>query len=379
MRRKWALAAAALLCALSLCGCWDYRSMDEINIVAGLAIDTREGAEGVMVTFELVDITTMKKGEGSKSVFVTAEGQTLFEAVRNAKKKLYNKMYFGSMRSVIISREIAEKDGIRDLIIGFMRNPEPRETMTIIISMEDKAADLITGAGTGDRVISYDMAQIASEDKQISATSKQVLLYRAYDLIETPGKELVLPAFHLTKGEGKDDVEIDGIAIFKDDKLAGFLSPDETKYFLLATDDHIGGPISFPYSDDPESETVSMTIYRCKNRPEVTYKDGKVSIHVEVNLEIGLVELRGQEVKTEAQREVLKERVKEVLEQRMRKVFEKVQQSPGCDIYGYGNMIYMNDYELWKKIGGNWDSLFEKATFEAEVKVVITHAGLMSR
>lgn len=378
MRQKLSVAAAALFFALFLSGCWDYRSMDEINIVAGLAVDTREDGEGFMVTFELVDIATMKDGDSPKAVYITTEGPTLFEAVRNAKKKLYNKMYFGSMRTVIISREIAENIGIRDLIIGFLRNPEPRETLSLVISQEKKAADLITSAGT-NRVISYDMAQIIDEDKGITATSKQVFLYRAYDFIETPGMELALPAFHLTKTEGKDDVEIDGIAIFKDDKLAGFLSPDETRYFLLATDDNIGGPISFPYNDTPDSKEVSVTIYRCKHRPEVRYENGKVTIFVEVNLDIGIVELRGQELQTDTQRKALEQRVKEVLEQRIDEVFKKVQQNPGSDIYGYGNLIYMNDYDLWKKIGGNWDTLFKEAEFESKVNVVITHAGLMSR
>lgn len=378
MKRKLALAQTVLLLSLFLSGCWDYRSMDEINIVAGLAVDQREDGEGLMVTFELVDITTMKKGDGPKSAYITAEGQTLFEAVRNAKKKLYNKMYFGSMRTVVISREIAENVGIQDLILGFLRNPEPRETISLIVSQEDKAADLITTAGE-QRVISYDMAQIADEDKQVSGTSEQTLLYRAYNLIKTPGKELVLPVFRLTQDEGADAVEIDGIAIFKDDKMMGYLSPDETKYFLMATDDRLGGPISFPYTDAPDSPVVSVTIYRIKNKPDVTYKDGKVSIRVEVNLEIGLVEMRGQEVGNDTQREAIKVRAQEVLEKRMREVFEKLQQQPGCDIYGYGNMIYMNDYDLWKKIGDNWDSLFRNAEFEAEVKVVITHAGLMTR
>ena len=378
MKRKLALAQTVLLLSLFLGGCWDYRSMDEINIVAGLAVDQREDGKGLMVTFELVDITTMKDGESSKSAYITAEGQTLFEAVRNAKKKLYNKMYFGSMRTMIISREIAENVGIEDLIEGFLRNPEPRETISLIVSQEDKAADLITTAGE-QRVISYDMAQIADEDKQVTGTSQQMFLYRAYNLIKTPGKELVLPVFCLTKDEGADAVEIDGIAIFKDDKLKGYLSPDETKYFLMATDDRLGGPISFPYTDAPDSPVVSVTIYRIKNKPDVAYKDGIVSIHVEVNLEIGLVEMQGQEVGSDTQREAIKVRTQEVLEKRMREVFEKVQKQPGCDIYGYGNMIYMNDYDLWKKIGDNWDSLFQSAEFEAEVKVVITHAGLMTR
>ncbi|HWQ50869.1 MAG TPA: Ger(x)C family spore germination protein [Terriglobales bacterium] len=379
MRRKAALAIVPLLFSLLLCGCWDYRSMDELNIVAGLAVDAREHGEGFTVTFELVDVSTMKEGSGSKSVYVTAEGPTVFEAVRNAKKKLYNKMYFGNTRAIIISREVAEKVGVRDLVTGFLRNPEPRETLSLIVSLEEKASDLITSAGADQRIISYDMAQIIGEDKQVSATSKQVLLYQAYNLIETPGKELVLPAFHLTENEGADTVELDGLAIFKGDKLAGFLSPDETRYFLLATDDRIGGPISFPYSDDPASQEVSVTIYRCKNRPQVTYRDGKVSIEVEVNLEVGIVELRGQELGEGDGRQALEGRMKEVVERRMREVFEKVQRSPGADIYGYGNMLYMDDHALWEKIGGNWDNLFQNAEFTANVEVVITHAGLMSK
>jgi spore germination protein KC len=111
----------------------------------------------------------------------------------------------------------------------------------------------------------------------------------------------------------------------------------------------------------------------------VSYENGKVSISVEINLNIGIVEMRGQEVGSDAQRRELTERVQEVLERRIREVFEKVQQKPGCDIFGYGNLIYMNDYALWEEIGDNWDSLFQNAQFEAKVNVVITHAGLMTR
>ena len=39
--------------------------------------------------------------------------------------------------------------------------------------------------------------------------------------------------------------EANGIAVFKKDKLLGYLSSEETKYFLMATDEVKGGLLTF--------------------------------------------------------------------------------------------------------------------------------------
>ena len=77
-----------LFFSLLLSGCWDYTSLDEITIVSGMAIDQSEDKKGYHVSLEIFDTTESNK-EKIKTAIIESNGITLFDAIRNAKKKDY--------------------------------------------------------------------------------------------------------------------------------------------------------------------------------------------------------------------------------------------------------------------------------------------------
>lgn len=374
MKARIVCVTLVLMCVLLLSGCWDYRGMDKINIVAGLAVDQAEDG-GYEVTMELVNIAETSEGSGQGSLMVSAEGPTIFEAVRNAKKKLYNDLYFGSMRTIIVSEEIAKNPGVLVVIDGFIRDMETRETIVLAVSQEDTAKEIITTKGLDSSNISFEIAKIVMEDQKVDSSSRGVQLYEAFNYVQAKGLELILPAFRLTKNDGEDVAEINGVAIFKGDKFVSYLSPEETHYFLLATDPEARGAFSFTLPDSEES--VALEIMKCTNKPEVQYADGKVSVRVTVDVSYKIVEISGcVEPISDDTLKKINAQAETVLTERITEVFNKTQADPGLDIYGYGNLLYEDQYHVWKEIKDRWDELYKEADFNVEVNATDVNVGI---
>ncbi len=66
-------------------------------------------------------------------------------------------------------------------------------------------------------------------------------------------------AFHTVLNNTKLIDEANGISVFKDQKLVGFLTPEESKYYLFAVDKIRGGLFSFPYGEDGGEITLEIS------------------------------------------------------------------------------------------------------------------------
>ena len=101
---KMLLLCAAMLPALA--GCWNYRGLDQMNIVVGVAVDYNKENERFQLTYEVADLSGEGKTSGPKGKLITSEGATIFEAVRNAKSKEADRLFFGSASHFPLSQPV---------------------------------------------------------------------------------------------------------------------------------------------------------------------------------------------------------------------------------------------------------------------------------
>jgi spore germination protein KC len=137
------------LCCFSLvllAGCWNYRGLNEMTIVSGIAVDRNPENGNFHLTFETIDMSIPVKEKGLTPRIIEAEGKTLFDAARGAKRRNDDKLYFGNTQVIIVSELIAKEDGLHSVIDWFMRDGEGRETLTFAISQEKNARDRFTGS-----------------------------------------------------------------------------------------------------------------------------------------------------------------------------------------------------------------------------------------
>ncbi|MCL1807791.1 MAG: hypothetical protein FWG31_08825 [Oscillospiraceae bacterium] len=155
-----------LLCFL-LSGCWDYKDLNKLSIVTGMAFDKDEHGN-LKVLMEIVDRSSSPKKEGLRTRVVESTGRNMDEAAEKLSKGLDFELYFGAMAVVIFSKD-APAEELRKWLL---ENREVRETVYIIKS--DDAGKLLQTEEDGG-IASYKLRDILEASKE----EKPLQLYLA--------------------------------------------------------------------------------------------------------------------------------------------------------------------------------------------------------
>src|SRR4051794_8513459 len=109
MRRASAIGLTIIILANAMfcSGCWNYREIEKLGIVAGMAIDRDPKDQRYILTVEIASPTPGEKSGGSNSEIYETRGTTMFEAVRNLIIETGRKAYWSHSKVIIIGRSIA--------------------------------------------------------------------------------------------------------------------------------------------------------------------------------------------------------------------------------------------------------------------------------
>ena len=378
MVKKSACMLLTLLCLLHLTGCWNYRGLNEMTVVAGMAIDRDPKSGKYLLTFEFVDISTPVKEKGASGELIQSEGETLFEAVRDAKRRLSNKLYFGHNQIVILSKEIASSEDVVSLLDWLLRDGECRETLFVAISQGETAREVFDVDGADQKLVSHKLQMVIREDKRVTGSTLPVELYELYEDSKSPGRELALPAVHRVENGEELVTEINGLAVFKKEKLVGFLSPEDAKYYLFAINRFENGVLPF---HDPESGEArgTLEVGKSKTQYDIEVEGGEVKLIVKPKLTVFMGELMETDVKLDVAKldEITRAAEKE-LEEKISGVIRKIQTEFQSDILNFGNLIYKRNYALWTELEDTWDEKFPTLKVEVRVDINVSNSALLS-
>jgi len=360
---------------LTLPGCWDYRGLNELETVVGVAVDMGSEKNTYRITFETVEY---KKAGGTDSEFspklIESEGTTLFEAIRKAKIMLGNKLYFSHMQVIILSEQIAREKGLKEVLSWYSHDLEPRETSYIVISREESAAKLFEAKPFSTDFVSTEIFEIIYEDPDVYSQTINLPTYRSYDVLNSPGINLTLPVFRLVKNGNMVMVSSDGSAVFKEDKLTNYITMEDTGNLLFVLDEVSGGIISIDFNKDGQNDT-SMEIKESKTKTKVKYDGNKVKVKIDIKSDVALGETpKNFDTFNHKEIKKLEEEAGKHLSGRIMETIKKAKEM-GCDIFGFGNSIYKNSPKLWEKLKDKWEMLFKDSEVDITVKISIKNSG----
>lgn len=377
MIKKILCLCMTILISLSLSGCWDYYSLNEITIVSGIAVDKSQSSDEYQLSFEIYDLKSSSKDEGVKPKIIDSTGTTLFDAVRNAKKRLSNKLYFGAAQVVIVNQSIAENEGLKPLMDLFLRDAEVRETVDLIISQEKSAKSILQSEYTDNKIISSEIDAIVTEDAKTTLSTVHSSLYQTYNTLNSKGISLTLPAFIKTESDNKTIIQSNGASVFKQDKLLGYLTPEETKYLSFVINKVEGGLLTFENINN-DLKKVTLEIESNKTKLSYTYKDNQIKMTVKPKVTVYLGEVSGTiDTDNEKQIKSLEETAGNMLANDISNVIKKVQKQYKTDIFGFGNTIYKKNQKLWKQISDDWDTKFSEIEVEVKPEILIKNTALI--
>ena len=285
--KKWLAFSLFIIIGLILSGCWNYREINSLSIVAGVAIE-RDPTNGDYILYiEIVEPNRDSHGQTTESKIVETRGKTIFDATRNVISTSGKRMFWNHAQIIIVSEDVA-REGILDVIDWFYRDAEPRLTLQLLVAHGASAKDIITADSITDEIRSFEINEKLENANSIERYPNTEL-YQIVDMIKSDVSYAYVPSITIKKQEDTEVSEISGTAVFKEDKLQGFLDQENTKYFLFAINEIKGGLLVSKNIQDNPNANISLEIFNNKTTVEPFYNNGIITmkIHTETEAAIG--------------------------------------------------------------------------------------------
>ncbi|MBZ4646966.1 MAG: hypothetical protein JG777_2455 [Clostridia bacterium] len=364
-------------------GCWNNRDVMQISLAAAVGLDKTDDNK-IELTVQLVKPSAIKKDqEGSggkeKAVWVlSSRGDTIFEAVRNTLTTANRKIFFSHVQLMIIGEELA-REGIMDVLDFFERDHETNRKVDILIAKGTTAKEILNAESGLEDIAAMHITDILKNDAAV-AKIKKIMLLDLLKEIDSPGKDPTIGVIEVVKKEEKlliKDMKVQGTAVFKKDKLMGWLNPIETRGLLFVEDKVKSGIINIPNPLD-KNKKVAIEMIRSRGKTNVQLKEDKLVLSIEVEEEGNIGEQQGNEdLTTPEMVKKLEEEIEEAIEKEIRDVVELAQKKYKCDIFGFGEIVHKKHLNYWKQVKDNWNEEFSHIPVEIKVTSRIRRSGLI--
>jgi len=363
--------------SLFLAGCWNYREIDTLRFVAGIAIDKSETGDQYLLTVETVDI---KNGGESimSSNTITVAGDTLLDAKKNMDSISGKKLYFAHARVAVLSQDVA-KEGAVKVIDWLARNAELREDIEVLVSQESTAKAILETGSKTDQIISFELDKVLKNQKTI-ANAPEKELWNLINDLGGNGISAVLPLVSLKKVNSRTLPSVVGTAVFKKDKLVGFLNDDDTRDLLFIQNKVDGGSLVQNGEGDNAGSKVSLKILDNRTKLKPVEKDGNVEISIEIKTTVAIDEIEGTEnYIDEPGRLRLEKTAEESMKKSIENVIQEVQMKYNSDIFGFGAKVKADMPGTWKEIETLWDDKFKDLKVSVHPELTIKNSAAFSQ
>ena len=379
MRKLKILIIIILL--FSLCGCYNYRELNEIAIVSAIGIDKTD--DGYKMAVQIMN--TKKEGQdtnssGSQPKFIvyTAEGKTIQGILRDFVLESPRRLYATHLQLLVISEDLA-KNGISDILDWFARDSESRKQFYVLVSENSQSEDILNTLTSLETLNSKKITSNIDTDTRFLGVAEQTTFENVLATYLNDKQELVLPSIRLEgdsdAGEKNSNIEqsspktqifLSPLAVFKDDKMLGYLTKEESMAMSFIKNKLKSTVIDYKWSDNDYisseiiSSKTSLQPDTSSDKPKVTIKiKGKANIN-EINCDWDL----------ENNETILK--INKMLEQEIENIIndsiDSISQRFDSDIFGFKDLFYKKDPKYYKTIK---DQLTDENLKKLDVKVEV--------
>lgn len=366
-----------ILLVISLCfiltGCGNYAELDKLAIVTGVAID-KDGDYyeiSYLVANSPKGQTSSKEGEAKTTVY-SGTGETIPDAAMIIEQKSPKKIYLGHVNVVIISEEIA-KDGFFKVADWLFRNPEARKQFYLLLAKDEKAKNIIKIISPLESFPSQSIATLLESNRDSISASTTTTYNNFVGYVLEQGADPIVPTITI-KGdvkEGSDQSNIETteptaylalgpLAIFKEDKLVGYVKAKESELINLIQNKIKEIKYTLNYNNDD----ITIDSYNLKTK--LSLKD---EWHVNLNITgTGNIYNINSDIDISDPKEIRKIEKKwnKSLQKSLKKLIKKMQNKYKSDIFGFGNKIYSTYPQKWNQVKDEWNDKYFK-----QVKVTI--------
>lgn len=369
---------ALILCLGLLTGCWDRKEMDDLALVMASGLDLADDGQ-VESTLQVALPTGIagsmqSSGKSAKPVLViSAKGKDGMDSLSRMQQQLSRRINLGH-RGVIVIGEKYARHGIDQVLDTLMRSPESRYNSYIVTTYGTTAKEVLNTPYLMENIPSIGINKIQYGDFSLSVKIDKFL-----DALSSFGISPVTGAIRLiNNGSDQQIFQIDKVAVYRLNKLAGFLSGQESKSFRLLKGQIDGMKLS-TQMEPPKKEykgTMNIHLMKTKTKIRTQIKNGLPEISVSFKASaIVVANDTMMDLSKGSNLARVEKKYSDDLEKEFMSTISRTQKKFKSDIFGFGNEIHIQHPYVWKKMKENWNELYPKVPVQVKVKIQIERIG----
>ncbi|MCL6599496.1 MAG: Ger(x)C family spore germination protein [Alicyclobacillus macrosporangiidus] len=377
MTRVRVLAVVICLAvSIGLTGCWDGIELQQRAIVLIMGIDPGDTPDQVKVTLQLAKPHRLSvppssgqsggAGQTSPVIAVSEQGRDVGEALHRIQLDLDRRLFYGHLQAVVIHRKLAER-GILTLLNPLVQSRIVSRNLWVFVS-EPPAGAFLEKTPELDVIPAMYLANLFRN---------RIWLNRPYDAtvggfhqrLATPGIEPY--ALLITGIDPKLSApQIDGLAVFSGDRLAGVLTGQPFTGWLMLENQFPRSRLAFPCPEDPGKQFV-IDVKSVRSRLRVrNLSSARPYVDVEVRMRGSVEGGACIPAETQAELETLKRQVERQTQMMVTRAIEWTQSPLHADVLGIGREVYRYQAAEWR--GDEWwRSTFERLDVQVHVDLRI--------
>ena len=351
-----------------IAGCSNIEQLDDKMIIHGVGIDRVENT--FELTIQQFSVTGSNEKEEGAQV-VKTKGNSLMDAFSDLSLQTGKTPMFSQNLVLAIGEETAY-NGINDILDFFVRYYESRPTVKIII-VKGKAESVLSFKKDDKLIMAKDIMAITESER----INSKVMSSNIFQFVGALKNATLDPIASIVSVERQNDEEIlaaNGTAVFKNDKLAGFIDTNSTRGALIINNRLNGGT---EVIDVESVGKVSYSLEKSKSKVKFKLENGKPVYNIIIKINTNIYEIE-RNIKNQLpdntfnlMEEALISRIKTITSQAIYKsIFEY-----NSDIFGFGQIALKSDKEYFRTVENNWDQVMKEAKYNIDVSVKIDDTG----
>lgn len=366
------------------------------------------------ITFQLITpkMESSNSVSTDKSILTTIDENSINLAVSTLQDYINSSIDFSNTNAIIISEDVA-REGVQRYISNISSNLKFNSSMYILVC-EGKASDFIKKLDENKSINSTSYFDILKNTERNSSSVKFINITEFSNLLFTSNASPIAPLCKVISNEEKEennpeenksnnenssknqdtnspkidsviDIQVGGMAIFKDEKMIGKLSYDETAYCLMLTDGvntyntSLDENILSDNANNNQSSSTNVSVTQTsKAKIKVDTKNDKPRIDITVPLNIIVLDTPAGEYDYLDSNYIssIKKKVREVLDKRMQNYIDKIQKEYNADInelykYSRKNFLSVKEYDEY-----NFKEKFKDAKINVNLDISFNDSGL---
>ena len=375
---------------LLMTGCFNYNELNELALCTGMAIDYENNK--YVVTYMIARSEQSNQNENSNKASTTTyegRGKNISEAIQEINRICPKKTYIGHLNVIVISEDLAKK-GLQNMLDYLLREPESRKTFFLILARNVKASETLkilspletfSSQNITNNIESVDQLQALAVKTQYTEFLQRILMEGVNPTINSITIDGDIKSGQkeesLESSEAKAFIKIDSVGIFNKDRLLGFATDDESRGINIILNKVSVMNITAKCEDN----YITATTENLKTDIEIETKNNDIKIKLNVKGDAAISEINCK-INLDDPKEIkkLEDKLKNKVKKFINKALYITQKEYKSDVFGFGNMIYREDYQTWKKIKDNWNNeIFPNIKINTKVNISLTKKGALKQ